>query len=211
MTGIAFCSDNSDFIADLRAQIEKYAPEFKSCDNDDEIAPDIAIIDENPQEYHRIRNQLKSIPLIYLYTDKPLTEQNSLNISLKKPFSLMHFFDILRSANNKLDNSKDGYLSFGSYELHPLEKEIKNCISNEVIKLTEREVEIIKYLYKFRDIFISKTELQKNVWKYNEDVSTHTVETHIYRLRRKVESNGSAQLIITDKGGYKLNMETLNA
>ncbi len=211
MTGIAFCSDNSDFIADLRAQIEKYAPEFKSCDNDDEITPDIAIIDDNPQEYHRIRNQLKSIPLIYLYADKPLTEQNSLNISLKKPFSLMHFVDILRSANNKLDNSKDGYLSFGSYELHPLEKEIKNCISNEVIKLTEREVEIIKYLYKFRDIFISKTELQKNVWKYNEDVSTHTVETHIYRLRRKVEKNGASQLIITDKGGYKLNMETLNA
>ena len=211
MTGIAFYSYNNDFISDLRAQIEKYAPEFKLCDNDDEVAPDIAVIDDNPEEYNCIRTKLKSIPLIYLYADKPLTTQNSLNISLKKPFSLAHFFDILRSANNKLDNSKDGYLLFGIYELHPLEKEIKNTIADEVVKLTEREVDIIKYLYKFRDVFISKTELQKNVWKYNEDVSTHTVETHIYRLRRKVEKNGASQLIITDKGGYKLNTENLNA
>ena len=211
MTGIAFYSDNIDFIADLKTQIAKYAPEFKSCENDDEVVPDIAIIDDNPQQYNHIRNKIKSIPLIYLYADKPLMEQNSLNISLKKPFSLAHFFDILRSANNKLDNSKDGYLLFGFYELHPLEKEIKNISTDELIKLTEREVEIIKYLYKFRDIFVSKTELQKNVWKYNEDVSTHTVETHIYRLRRKVEKNGAIQLILTDKGGYKLNTETHHA
>ena len=63
------------------------------------------------------------------------------------------------------------------------------------------------YLHKYSNEYINKNELQKNVWKYNEEVSTHTIETHIYRLRRKVEKNGAPQLILTDKGGYKLNME----
>ena len=206
MSNIAFYSQNVDFKADLVAQITRYAPEFKPCD-DNEIAPDIAIIDDNMTEYNRIRSEIKNIPLIFLFKDKPLPIDNSLNINLKKPFALSHFFDILRSANNKLDNSEDGYLNFGIYELHPLEKEIKNCRNNDIIKLTEREVGIIKYLYKFSNTFISKNELQKNVWKYNEDVSTHTVETHIYRLRRKVEKNNAQQLILTDKGGYKLNLE----
>lgn len=203
---IAFYSDNEDFISDLKAQVERYAPEFKPCDGEQKT-PDIAVIDDNIAEYNRIRTDFKNIPLLFLFNDKPVTTQNSLNISLKKPFILAHFFDILRSANNKLDNSKDGYLSFGDYELHPIEKEIKNCHDNKLVKLTEREVGIIKYLYKFSDNFISKNELQKNVWKYNENVSTHTVETHIYRLRRKVEKNGASQLILTDKGGYKLNLE----
>lgn len=207
MKNIAFFSDNQDFIDDLVLQIERYAPEFKFCDDEDEPA-DVVVIDDNPAEYQRIREVYKGVPLIYLFSDKNNITENSLNIVLKKPFALVHFFDILYSANNKLDNSKDGYLNFGVYQLRPVEKEIENIRNHEVIKLTEKEVEIIKYLYKFSDDYISKNELQKKVWKYNDDVSTHTVETHIYRLRRKVEKKNAPQLILTDKGGYKLKIES---
>ena len=205
MSNIAFYSDNQDFVNDLIVQIEKYAPEFKACDS--ETAPDVVLIDEDMEKYNQLRHDYQNVPLIFLFTDNCEIKANSLNILLKKPFSLVHFFDILRSANNKLDNSKDGYLDFGAYQLRPVEKELENVLNQIVVKLTEREVAIIKYLYKFKNVYVSKNELQKNVWKYNEDVSTHTVETHIYRLRRKVEKNDAPQLILTDKGGYKLNLE----
>ena len=52
--------------------------------------------------------------------------------------------------------------------------------------------------------YVSKSDLQRNVWKYNEEVATHTIETHIYRLRQKVEQKGGRRLIITENGGYML-------
>ena len=207
MSNIVFYSHNTDFADDLAGQIERYAPEFQlRCGNDSSV--DIAIIDNDMAEYNRLRREHKNIPLIFLFDDKHDIDENSLNIALKKPFSLSHFFDILHSARNKLDNSKDGYLNFGIYQLRPVEKELENLHSREITKLTEREVDIIKYLHKFPDVFVSKSELQRNVWKYNDEVSTHTVETHIYRLRCKVEKNDAPQLIYTDKGGYKLNTES---
>ena len=206
MSNILIYSNNKDFADDLILQTIRYVPEFVITDDED-IIPDVAVIDEDTEKFMQIREQYKNIPLIFLSSDNQKILQSRLNISIKKPFQLMKFFDILKSANNKLDNTVDGYLVFGIYELHPSEKEIKNLVSAEIIKLTEKEVSIIKYLHKYSNEYINKNELQKNVWKYNEEVSTHTIETHIYRLRRKVEKNGAPQLILTDKGGYKLNME----
>ena len=80
-----------------------------------------------------------------------------------------------------------------------------NLRNNELIKLTEKEVSIIKYLYKNKDKIISKSDLMKEVWGYALDAATHTVETHIYRLRQKVEhEDEAAQLILTSEGGYQL-------
>lgn len=206
MSNIAFFSNNDDFKQDLITQVEKYAPELKVCD-EEETSPDIAVIDEDGTVYAEVRKLYPDIPLIFLVSGTSEIEENGLNIVLQKPLMLSVFLDVLRSANNKLDSSSDGYINFGSYQLRPIDKEIENTKTGEVIKLTEKEVSIIKYLYKYKDSYINKNNLQENVWKYNVDVSTHTVETHIYRLRRKVEKNGAPQLISTDKGGYKLNME----
>ena len=64
---------------------------------------------------------------------------------------------------------------------------------------------MILYLYKAKNNIITKTDFLKEVWGYSPDVSTHTIETHIYRLRQKVEKNKNwPQLIITENGGYKL-------
>ena len=131
-------------------------------------------------------------------------ENDILNIYVKKPFSLMSFLDVLRAANNNLDNSADGYLTFNDYELRPNLREIVDIQSGDVIKLTEREIDILKYLYKNQGHYVSKSDLQRNVWKYNEEVATHTIETHIYRLRQKVEQKGGRRLIITENGGYML-------
>ena len=113
----------------------------------------------------------------------------------------------LFSAISRFENSAGGYLFFNDYELHPMNKEIINLRNGELIKLTEKEVAIIKYLYKAGQNIVSKNDLLQEVWGYSPDVSTHTIETHIYRLRQKVEHDDkSAQLILTSEGGYQLNM-----
>lgn len=198
MAHILFISDNEDFAEDLKAQILRFAPDFSFVEN----APDLLLIDENSECCNELRQKYPTIPLIFLSAENK--ENDILNIYVKKPFSLMSFLDVLRAANNNLDNSADGYLTFNDYELRPNLREIVDIQSGNVIKLTEREIDILKYLYKNQGHYVSKSDLQRNVWKYNEEVATHTIETHIYRLRQKVEQKGGRRLIITENGGYML-------
>ncbi|MFR1032737.1 MAG: winged helix-turn-helix domain-containing protein [Alphaproteobacteria bacterium] len=82
-----------------------------------------------------------------------------------------------------------------------------NQRNNEIVKLTEKEIAILKYLYKAQDRIVAKNELLQEVWGYAPDVTTHTIETHVYRLRQKVEHDDpEAQLIITLEGGYRLKL-----
>lgn len=198
MAHILFISDNEDFAEDLKAQILRFAPDFSFVEN----APDLLLIDEDSECCNELRQKYPTIPLIFLSAENK--ENDILNIYVKKPFSLMSFLDVLRAANNNLDNSADGYLTFNDYELRPNLREIVDIQSGNVIKLTEREIDILKYLYKNQGHYVSKSDLQRNVWKYNEEVATHTIETHIYRLRQKVEQKGGRRLIVTENGGYML-------
>lgn len=198
MAHILFISNNEDFAEDLKAQILRFAPDFSFVEN----APDLLLIDENSECCNELRQKYPTIPLIFLSAENK--ENDILNIYVKKPFSLMSFLDVLRAANNNLDNSADGYLTFNDYELRPNLREIVDIQSGDVIKLTEREIDILKYLYKNQGHYVSKSDLQRNVWKYNEEVATHTIETHIYRLRQKVEQKGGRRLIVTENGGYML-------
>jgi len=201
MVNIQFYSANDDFKNDLTAQINR----FTECVITNDGTPDVVVIDDDKELYLKKRNEYPSVPILFLTSENMQTEDN-LNIIISKPFLLMKFLDLLRSANNKLDNSADGVLTFNNYELYPNQKEITDLNTGKTVKLTEKEVSIIKYLYKMRSDFVSKTDLQTNVWRYNENATTHTVETHIYRLRQKIELN-DRKLIITESGKYKLNME----
>ena len=201
MAHVLFVSDNEDFAADLKAQVLRFAPDLSFV----ETAPDLLLVDENLQRCDELRQKYPSIPLIFLSDENK--ENDLLNIYVKKPFSLMSFLDVLRAANNNLDNSVDGYLCFNGYELRPNLREIADIKSGSVVKLTEKEVSILKYLYKNQNGYVSKNDLQRNVWKYSEDVTTHTIETHIYRLRQKVEQTDGRRLIVTDNGGYKLQQD----
>lgn len=202
MSHILFFSENIDFAEDLKLQVQRLVPDFSFV----EKCPDLLVVDENKEKYLQLRAQYPSVPLIFLTSGNEI-EKNNLNINIVKPFSLMSFLDILRAANNKLDNSVDGYLTFNGYELRPNKREIVDLQSGEIFRLTEKEVDILKYLYKTSGHYVSKGDLQRNVWKYSEDVATHTIETHIYRLRQKVEQNGGRRLIVTDNGGYMLQQE----
>jgi DNA-binding response OmpR family regulator len=73
------------------------------------------------------------------------------------------------------------------------------------IRLTEKETNILKYLYRASDAVVPRDELLHEVWGYNAGVTTHTLETHIYRLRQKIEPDPSnARILVTETGGYRL-------
>ena len=74
------------------------------------------------------------------------------------------------------------------------------------IRLTEKETAILKYLYRAGNKPVSRDTLLGEVWGYNSGVTTHTLETHIYRLRQKIEEDPShAQILLTEQGGYRLS------
>jgi len=206
MINILLCSDNIDFADDLQKQILR----FISGSSFTSEMPDLIIIDDDLPVYTEKREKYPSVPMIFMGNSAGIGQDN-LNIVLQKPFSLMKLFDVIKAANHKLDNSAEGFLSFNGYELHPNKREIVDLDKNNITKLTEKEVDILKYLYKAHPAYVSKTDLQKNVWKYNEEVATHTIETHIYRLRQKVEKDSARRLILTENGGYKLNTDCPNA
>jgi hypothetical protein len=96
-------------------------------------------------------------------------------------------------------------ISIGPYVFKPQEKSLARP-QGEEISLTDREVDILAYLVRHRDKPVSRDELLKNVWKYQEGLDTHTLETHIYRLRQKIEiSAEDPRILLTVEGGYSLN------
>lgn len=204
MPNILLISSVPDFSSDLKEQLELYAPEFNVFDNwSDDIIFDVAIIDEIPDYVIGLRNRLRFTPIIFLSGTETDFDENITIIA--KPFRLENLLDSVLSCANLLVHSHDGKLSFGSYVLDSAKKEIKNLRTHKTIKLTEREVTILNYLYKAYPKIVSKSELLSEVWGYNPDATTHTVETHIYRLRQKVEEDGNNAIILTEDAGYKLN------
>ena len=85
------------------------------------------------------------------------------------------------------------------------EGEVVKDENEKKVRLTEKETAILKYLYRAGDKVVGRAVLLDEVWGYNAGVTTHTLETHIYRLRQKIEPEpGQARILVTDQGGYRL-------
>jgi DNA-binding response OmpR family regulator len=202
MPKLLFLSECEPFKADILDQVAHHAPEFEVVSSDN--GADVIVVDENMKLLEATADKESKAPIILLGNGNEGAEAKVYQV-LDKPFALSIFLDSLRAAINIFENSDDGVLSFNRYILYPSRKEIVNCRNDVCTKLTEKEVSILKYLYKNKDKVVDKNDLMQEVWGYAADVATHTVETHIYRLRQKVEQNDlSAQLILTSDGGYQL-------
>lgn len=98
-------------------------------------------------------------------------------------------------------------MPLGAYIFKPQERLLARDGGADV-PLTDREVDILAYLIRHRAMPVSRETLLKNVWQYQEGVDTHTLETHIYRLRQKIEDSAeSPQLLRTVEGGYALYLQ----
>jgi DNA-binding response OmpR family regulator len=126
------------------------------------------------------------------------------NDYVTKPFRFAVLLARIRAHLRSHEQSEDAVFSIGPYEFRPAGKLLLDQKGRK-IRLTEKETNILKYLYRAGAKPVSREELLTEVWGYNAGVTTHTLETHIYRLRQKIEPEpGQARLLLTDAGGYRL-------
>lgn len=130
------------------------------------------------------------------------------NDYVAKPFRIAELLARLRAQLRIFENSEDAVFTVGPYTFRPSAKLLVETIRNKRIRLTEKEAAILKFLYRADARPVPRQVLLNEVWGYNAAVTTHTLETHIYRLRQKIEPDPSnATLLITEGGGYRLDPE----
>ena len=127
------------------------------------------------------------------------------NDYITKPFRFGILLARMRAHLRSHENSEAATIAIGAYRFRPGMKVLESEGSGEKIRLTEKETNILKFLYRADNAPVPRETLLEEVWGYNAQVSTHTLETHIYRLRQKIEQDPSAaDLLLTVEGGYCL-------
>lgn len=136
--------------------------------------------------------------------DTILGLESGANDYVAKPFRLAVLMARIRAQLRQHEHSEDAVFNIGPYSFRPSAKLLLDERGNKV-RLTEKESSILKYLYRTGEKVVTRDVLLHEVWGYNSGVTTHTLETHIYRLRQKIERDPSnAELLVTEGGGYKL-------
>ena len=136
--------------------------------------------------------------------DIPDDQNHKADEYIIKPFRYPVLLKSIETQLYKFKKSENTQYNIGNYIFKPNSK-ILESNKNRSIRLTEKENNILKFLYKNLGNTVSRETLLHEVWGYNSKVTTHTLETHIYRLRQKIEDDPSrAYFLITELGGYKL-------
>ena len=125
-----------------------------------------------------------------------------------KPFTLKNLFSLISNFENIGREERNKVNLLDHLVFLPNEKVIKNSITSKIIHLTEKETYLIQFLFKNKNKFVAKRDLLNNVWGINETINTHTLETHVYRLRKKIEKIEKKLnlIILKEKGGYILKL-----
>ncbi|MFZ4069933.1 MAG: response regulator transcription factor [Caulobacterales bacterium] len=128
------------------------------------------------------------------------------NDYVTKPFKVAVLLARIRAHLRSHETSEDAVFQIGPYEFRPAAKVLSES-SGKKVRLTDKETSILRYLYRAGQKSVSREELLREVWGYNAAVTTHTLETHIYRLRQKIEPDPAlATLLLTETGGYRLKL-----
>ena len=122
-----------------------------------------------------------------------------------KPFRLNVLLARLRAHLRQSEHRDDAVFAIGPYTFQPSAKLMTDANRRKKVRLTEKETAILRYLYHAGDRAIGRATLLGEVWGYNAGVTTHTLETHVYRLRQKIERDpANAEILVTEPGGYRL-------
>ena len=126
------------------------------------------------------------------------------NDYVAKPFKFPVLLARIRAQLRTHEQSEDAVFQLGPYTFKPAQKMLVTE-NDKKVRLTEKETNILKFLYRASERVVPRDVLLHEVWGYNAGVTTHTLETHIYRLRQKIEPDPSnAQILVTESGGYRL-------
>ena len=179
-------------------------------DHADLVVLDVNLPDMDGREACKImrRNGYKG-PIVMLTAqnsepDTILGLDAGANDYVTKPFRFGVLLARLRAHLRQHEQSEDAIFKVGPFTFKPSAKMLIRD-DNRKVRLTEKETSIIKFLYRAGDKVVGRDVLLHDVWGYNAGVTTHTLETHIYRLRQKIERDPShAEILVTEAGGYKL-------
>ncbi len=126
------------------------------------------------------------------------------NDYVTKPFKFPVLLARIRAQLRQHEQSEEAIFQLGPYTFKPSAK-LLVTEDDKKIRLTEKETNILKFLYRATAGVVQRDTLLHEVWGYNAGVTTHTLETHIYRLRQKIEPDPShASILVTESGGYRL-------
>jgi DNA-binding response OmpR family regulator len=185
--------------------------ELAKTDHYEVVLFDVALPDMDGREAVRLlRKSGLKMPIIMMTgevvsdADQILSLDAGANDYVMKPFKFAVLLARIRAQLRQHEQSEAAVLAIGGYTFKPASKLLLDERGHK-IRLTEKEASILKYLYWAGDRRTAREILLREVWGYNAGVTTHTLETHIYRLRRKIEKDPTkAELLVTEGGGYKL-------
>jgi DNA-binding response OmpR family regulator len=220
---ILIIDDDNDLRGALMEQLELHQ-EFKAVEAASaaeglklarEVRADLSLLDvdlpdmDGRETCRLIRKGGIATPIIMLTgassdSDTILGLDAGANDYVTKPFRFAVLLARIRAQLRSHETSEDAVFRIGPYEFRPAAKALIDT-DEKKIRLTEKETSILKYLYRAGEKPVSREELLAEVWGYNAGVTTHTLETHVYRLRQKIEPDpANARLLLTEAGGYRL-------
>lgn len=195
-------------MADAEAALGNKSARFEA------IILDVGLPDGDGRDFCvKLRQQGVKVPIIILTgsdDEKDVVRglDAGANDYIAKPFRLAELLARLRAQLRIFESSEDAVFNIGPFVFRPSAKQLTDLEKNRRIRLTEKEAAILKFLYRAGPRPVARQVLLNEVWGYNAAVTTHTLETHIYRLRQKIEADPSnARLLITEGGGYRLDPE----
>lgn len=176
----------------------------------DAVLLDVGLPDMDGRELCRLmRRRGMHAPVIMLTAaesdaDIVLGFESGANDYITKPFRIYVLLARLRAHLRQHVYSDDAVLTIGPHEFHPASKLLIKEARRKV-RLTERETEILKYLFRIGDRPVARHVFLEEVWGHLAGVATHTLETHIYRLRQKIEKDPKTpEILVTEPDGYRL-------
>jgi DNA-binding response OmpR family regulator len=175
------------------------------ADAPDLVLMDVGLPDTDGREVVRsLRKGGFKAPIIML-TGHDTESDTILGLeSVAKPFRFAVLLARIRAQLRQHEASEDAVFSVGPYSFRPGSKMLTGDNAKKV-RLTEKETAILRFLYRAGQLPVTRETLLQEVWGYNSGVTTHTLETHIYRLRQKIEKDAAnPEILVTESGGYKL-------
>lgn len=194
----------------ITANAAKPGMERVRADSPDLVILDVGLPDMDGRDACKVlRDEGETVPIILLTAqsgdeDHVRGLQSGASDFLAKPIAFRVLLERVRTQLRRHEASEDAVLNVGPYTFTPATKQLVTQ-EGKRIRLTEKETSILKYLYRAGGKPVAREELLDRVWGYHREANTHTLETHVYRLRQKIEPDPSrARLLITDTGGYRL-------
>ena len=207
-----FSADEAESAADAEAKLSATDTRY------DAILLDVGLPDTNGRDFcTKLRRNGRQMPVIMVTGadaegDVVRGLDAGANDYLAKPFRLPELLARVRAQLRTFDNSESAVFLIGPYVFRPSVRLLQEPTRNRKVRLTDKECAILKFLYRAGGKRVPRQTLLHEVWGYNSSVSTHTLETHIYRLRQKVEADPSQpRLLMTETGGYRLDATSRGA